>query len=279
MFGAFFVFAILVVGAQLGYRYFATKRRATAAVAATAAAGLHISPEVDEAPPLPFQLFTRGHGRRVRNRAWDPNDPNASVFDYEYTVRSGAGSDSSSRTYRQTVALYAVPFSSPNLSLSRQGFFDRIAVNFGGVDVRVGHPEFDERYRVKCQDEGFARTLLDQRFVDFLMREGRAGEIEIELAGNHVLVATGEQIPPEDFDDLLAYGRRVIAHMPSSLAERSPNQPWTPWAGQVAGSVPAPGAPPAPLPDPGAVIPPPSAPPRPPLAQPPSGHPRSTPIE
>lgn len=278
MFGSVFVFALLVVGAQLGYRYLAAKRRTTAAVAATSAAGLQISPDVDEVPPLPFQMFNRGHGRKVRNRAWDPNDPNASVFDYQYTVRSGAGNDSHSRTYRQTCALYAVPFSSPNLSLSRQGFFDRIAVSFGGADVRIGNPDFDERYRVKCQDEGFARMLLDPRFVDFLMREGRAGEIEIEIAGNHVLVATGEQIPPEDFDDLLAYGRRVIAHMPSVLAERSPNLPYTPWTGQVAPGVP-PAPPTGPLPSPGAVIPPPTAAPRPPLGEPPTGHPRSTPIE
>lgn len=294
MFGSFFVFAIVLVVAQLGYRQFVVKRRTTAAVAATAATGLAVSAEAEDAPPLPFELFNRGHGRRVRNRMWDPKDPNASVFDYQYTVSSGTGDNRSSRTYRQTCAVYAVPFASPGFVLSRQGFLDRIAVSFGGRDVQIGHPEFDERYRVKCQDEAFARAVLDPRFVDFLMREGRGGEIGVELAGNHVLVATGEELPVDQFDELLAYGHRLIGHLPSWLAERAGAPAWTP-GGQVGGQVGGPVGPVGrdPLAAPGAVIPPPGAPPRPPLSAPPGaapapppppatgldGRPRSTPIE
>lgn len=276
MFGMWIVIALVVVGGQLAYRQVALKRRAAAALAATAATGLAVTAETEDAPPLPFEMFNRGHGRRVRNRMWDPKDPTASVFDYEYTVRSGAGDNRSSRTYHHTCAVLAVPFSSPNLSLDKQGFFDRIAIGFGGSDVQIGHAEFDELYRVKCNDEAFARTLLDQRFVGFLLQEGRAGEIGIELAGNHVLVATTTRVDPSEFDDLLAFGHRLIGHLPSALAERSPNQPWAPWPGQAAGA-PAPAAG-SPFEAPGAVIQPPQRPPH-PLSPPTAGPPRSTPIE
>ncbi len=267
MFGMWIVFALLLVGGQLGYRYLSLKRRAAAAVTATSAAGLHISTEVDEAPPLPFELFNRGSGRRVRNRAWDPNDPNASVFDYEYTVRSGSGNNNSSRTYRQTCAVFVVPFASPHLALSKQNFFDRIAIGFGGHDVVIGHPQFDERYRVRCQDEAFARRVLDPRVVQLLLNEGRDGEIGIEISGSHVLVATGEQIDPSQFDDLLAWGHRLIAHLPLAGSDRPPMAP-------------GPMAPPAPRPTPQAMQQ--WDPQQGPMAAsdaPPEDRPRSTPIE
>lgn len=219
------VLIIIVVGGQLAYRQVAARRRTAAALAATAATGLAVNTEVEDPPPLPFALFNRGHGRRVRNRMWDPKDPNASVFDYEFTVSSGTGSDSSSRTYHHTCAVYAVPFSSPNLGLSKQRFFDRIAVGFGGTDVQVGNPQFDELYRVQCKDDAFARALLDPQFVTFLLHEGRADEIIIELAGSHVLVATTSRIEPTEFDDLLAWGHRLVAQLPPMRGDRPPTPP------------------------------------------------------
>jgi len=225
MFGTFFVIAIVVVGGQLAYRYLVTKQRSAATVAATAATGLAIAAESDDAPPLPFDLFHRGHGRRVRNRVWDPKDPNASVFDYQYTVTSGTGQNRSSRTHRQTCAVYSLSFSAPSLALWKQGFFDKVAVSFGGTDIVIGDAPFDELYRVKCQDEAFARAVLDQRFVSFLLHEGQGGEVRVEMSGPHLLLTTGDEIPPDQFDDLLALGHRLIDHLPAALTGGPPSAP------------------------------------------------------
>lgn len=161
---------ILAFVGQVAYTYLRARRRARAAVAASAANGLAVVLQSEDPPPLPFALFQRGEDRKIRNRTWDPRNPSASVFDFRYSVTSGGHDDHSTRTYRQTCAVYALPFSAPAFALTHVGFVDTAGNGPGITDVVVGDARFDASYRVACRDQAFARGVLDQGVVDFLLQ-------------------------------------------------------------------------------------------------------------
>jgi len=214
------ILAVLLVIASIAllwYRVVATKQRSAAAATASAATGLVLAPSGDDVLALPFPMFHLGYGRSVRNRMSDPNDPGATVFDHHYTVGTGTGTHRSSTTTRQTCAVHQLPFAAPLTAVSRRGLPARLTHHLGLPDVVVGHVAFDEMYSVKSADVSFTRTLLDRQLVDFFLREGQGGSVHVELAGNHLLVTTGGEIPPEQFHHLLAFGRRLLPLLPALL--------------------------------------------------------------
>ncbi len=220
MFGMLPYIVVIVVGAlvtQFLYTYLRARRRARAAVAATAANGLVVVLHSEDPPSLPFALFQRGEDRKIRNRMWDPSNPSASVFDYRYSVTSGGHDDRSTHTYRQTCAAYSLPFSAPAFALTHVGFVERSGVDPGSTDLVVGDARFDATYRVACRDQNFVRGVLDRDFVAFMLREAPGAPVRVEMRGPHLLLTTGRELPPDQFAGLLAFGHRVIGHLPAAI--------------------------------------------------------------
>lgn len=212
------VLAVIVVAGGLLWKQFQHRLRASAAGAVTAQQGLRHRPGSSDAPSLPFRQFQNGMLHKIRNQMWSDDAPNASVFEHHWTRMGNGRTD----TFRTTCAVYPLPFIARSTTLSPQGWVADIAASFGAADIVIGQQEFDARYVVQSNDEVFARTLLDQRLVGFLLRgepvEGH--QVHVELEGAMMLVWISRYIEAHQLPDLLAWGHALIEQMPSVLAER-----------------------------------------------------------
>lgn len=91
------------------------------------------------------------------------------MISFTHTWRTGKeGSRFSRKRYAHVIALDEEA-SEPRLQLSPEDWRDRVQKLFGGQDVQLGNPAFDEAWRVRASDDVFARRVLDPRFMSMLM--------------------------------------------------------------------------------------------------------------
>jgi len=212
---------IIVVGVPL-YVWFAwrqNQKRKERARAVAAAAGLNIDVDTKSPPPAPFDLMQRGRSRKVSFHMW-PTGSQDSVFHYRYTTGSGK----SQRTFRFTCALIDVAFNAPHLTIGPEGFWSNLGQMVGIRDIELESPEFNERYRVSCDDERFAVTLLDHQMIAWLLSDSSgSGSIRFELLGSQLL-CIGDPLDIEEMPGMLAWAAQIRQHMPKVLVELYPRR-------------------------------------------------------
>lgn len=213
------VFIAVAIGVA-GYLWFAhqqnEKRKAHARQVA-AAAGLNIDLDTKDPPPTPFNLMEKGRSRRVTYHMWATGSSD-SVFHYRFTTGSGKNST----TWRYTCALVTLPFDAPHLTIGPEGFWSNLGQMIGIRDVEIESPAFNERYRVSCDDERFAVTLLDHQMIAWMMSDASGGgSIRFELFGNSLL-CINEPIDVEQMPGMLAWASQTRQHFPPVLTELYP---------------------------------------------------------
>ncbi|GAA1865291.1 DUF3137 domain-containing protein [Myceligenerans crystallogenes] len=91
------------------------------------------------------------------------------MISFTHTWRTGKeGSRFSRKRYAHVIALDE-DAAEPRLELTPEGWRDKIQKVFGGQDVQLGNPAFDDAWRVRASDDVFARRVLDPRFMSMLM--------------------------------------------------------------------------------------------------------------
>lgn len=202
-------------GAYRWVKHVEAKRNALA-VATAHAAGLALELK----PPLPpqngFDLFDRGRARTARYRMARP-DGNGTVFIYQYTTGSGK----SQRTWVNMCTLVPLPFNAPHTTIGGQGFWSEVGQLVGIRDIEVESTSFNDRFKVKGDDERFAVTLLDQPTIAWMLREPRLSEVHLELSGPLLLCYfTSQEIPR--MPEFLDWSIKAATHFPSVLASLYP---------------------------------------------------------
>lgn len=212
----FFVVAAVVGGvAYLAYRY--EQRKRAAAVALAHSKGYEID-VADKAPPgLPFDLFELGSGRRISYQIWRPGEHD-SAFQYRYTTGSGKNK----QTHRRSCTLVQLPFTCPHMTIGPEGFWSAIGRAVGIRDVEVESPEFNRRYRVRCADERFAVTLLDQQVIAWMLSpQSGNGSVKFEFGGRWML-CFGDDVPFEQLFGYLDWSKHARGVLPSVLTSLYP---------------------------------------------------------
>lgn len=139
--------------------------------------------------PLPATDVLRGEVSGMR------------VISFTHTWRTGtAESKVSRKRYAHVVALDEDP-GEPRLELTPEGWRDKLQKAFGGQDVQLGNPAFDDAWRVRASDDGFARRVLDPRFMSMLMLPDYQ-RTRIRVDGPSVLLWTSGRTSPENLDQL-----------------------------------------------------------------------------
>jgi hypothetical protein len=212
------VVILIAVGVPLylWFMWHLNQRRNERARAVAASAGLNIDLDSKDPPPAPFDLFERGRSRRVSFHMWATGGQD-SVFRYRYTTGSGK----SRQTHRCTCALIDVPFNAPYLTIGPEGFWSNLGQIVGIRDIEVESPEFNDRYRVKCDDERFAITLVDHRMIAWMLGDGGAGAVRFELLGRQLLCISDE-LDIEQMPGMLGWTARIRQHLPAVLTELYP---------------------------------------------------------
>ena len=128
------------------------------------------------------------------------------IFDAQYTVSTGK----SSHTYYYSIATVDTGQHLPELALHHESLWDKMKKWFGKDDLQIGNEQFDKRYRVECNDEAFARSLIMSEMQDRLMVSNYAGQF---ITGGKVVVMKLGWAQPAEFAQMLDHA--------SFIAERA----------------------------------------------------------
>ncbi len=186
------LFAIGVAVQQIRAR----RARVRAVVALAPRIGFTFSSaDVDHIVDMPFTLFSRGDGRRVElvvsgTHAGLP----MRMFDYWYYDEASDGRGSRSRSYhRFTCGLVTIPAACPRLRIGHENFVTRFGDHLGLRDVELEYDDFNRRFRVKCDDQTFAFSLLDGKMMQWLLDSDTFDTVEVD--GPWVLLAAPKLEP------------------------------------------------------------------------------------
>lgn len=91
------------------------------------------------------------------------------MISFTHTWRTGKEDARFSRKKYAHVIALDEDAAEPRLELTPELFKDKIQKLFGGQDVQLGNPAFDDAWRVRASDDVFARRVLDPRFMSMLM--------------------------------------------------------------------------------------------------------------
>jgi hypothetical protein len=201
------VLAVVVVAAFLGLLVWLwikvssrfQQRRVQKIQAALSGLGFTLREDHDELVRLVglFKIGQRGDWRQVLNAFESalPANGSTQLMDYYFQVGSGK----SRRGLRQTLALiFDKQRELPAFVLAPEGFFSRVAQNFGAKDIDFdAYPKFSGMFKLQGDDESAVRAL----FTPAVMEEfERHPEITLEGQGGYVLVfRAGKRIKPENF--------------------------------------------------------------------------------
>lgn len=110
---------------------------------------------------LDFQLFKKGHNRKICPMIMVEHDDLefTSVFDYTYTISTG----NSSRIYRQTVFFrYSKALALPHFLMVPEKWYHRLGNYFGMQDIDFEqYPDFSGSYLIQGRDEEYIRYHFD----------------------------------------------------------------------------------------------------------------------
>jgi hypothetical protein len=215
---AVFVVLLLVGGlVAAGFAYLRYRNRQARILAVRALArriGFSFSiDDVERVTDMPFVLFSKGDGRKADLVcAGVHNGMPLKLFDYVYWEDSTDGQGHHSRTYsRFTCAILQIPAACPGLCLTHEDLLTRLGSHVGFHDVELEYDDFNRRFRVKCDDQKFAFTLLDGEMMQWLLE---ADSFEaLELVGPWVLLAAN-QLEPARWPDLGTWLDQWHAHVP-----------------------------------------------------------------
>ncbi len=201
--------------AVFAYVQYRLKQKRIAALRAVAAGiGFELSlTDPGDVLSLGFSLLDEGDGRGVESfMTGERGGTPIECFDYWYYDESTSSKGRRSRTYhRYTCALLTIDAFAPHLRLGRESFLTRIGNAVGLDDVELEYEEFNKEFRVKCEDQRFAFSVLDGQMMEWLLR---APEFEVaEIVGPHVLLACG-RLAPEAWPSLMAFVGDLHGHVP-----------------------------------------------------------------
>jgi hypothetical protein len=221
-FAAVIVVALLVAGGVWYFQFQLRQKRIANLMLTAQRLGFEFSvDDVDNTIGYPFDLFSRGDGQGIENVMWgERNGVPTRAFDFWYFDESTDSKGRRSRSYhRFTCATMTIAADCPQLRIGHEGFFSRLGSAIGFKDVELEYDDFNREYRVHCDDQKFAFSLLDGRMMEFLLQ---VSSIEaLEIVGPFVLVATSK-LASDDWPALVETAEQFHEHIPNVV--------WTTWA-------------------------------------------------
>ncbi len=210
IFVAAVVLGLVLVGFSAWYQYATRQARIRAVASVAQGIGFSFSyRDADHIVDLPFGLFTkRGDKRRVELVISGTHDGvPIRMFDYWYVVQSGR-----SRTYhRFTCAVATIPAACPRLRLGHENVLTRLGDDIGLGDVQLEFDDFNRRFRVKCDDQKFAFSLLDGGMMQWLLDAADFASVEVD--GPWILLAQ-PKLEPARWLDLGTWLGQFVRQIP-----------------------------------------------------------------
>jgi len=246
---------LLAVLGVLGWRALKSVRRAARhdeVPAVAAAKGLeYAAADSFGSLGVAFPLFREGDGRQIENVMWrdgDLADEHAApthVFDYGfYRVHRDRYGRETQSWHWFTCALAQPNGSFPTLRVVDKTVVGDVLDHLEGEPITYESEEFNQTFRVTCDDRRFASAFIDPRMMELLLET--KGAVGVETMGRFVLLVS-HQVPPDEMPILLGLADELVERIPGAVWELYPKT--APAADAETAPPPSPLPPPASLDD------------------------------
>ena len=207
----------VITAAILGH--LAARRRIEALAALAARLGLGFSEERDHALAQRLSFLDKldqGSNRYVHNRlggTWQGHEVMA--FDYHYETYSHSNKGGR-RTHHHPLSVFTLvlPRSFPELLISPEGFFSKIAQAFGYDDIDLESAEFSGAFCVRSRDKKFAYDVCHPRMMEYLLAHR---DLTIEFDGNVLALVFDSRLDVEQIEFRLRQLVEIRRLMPDYL--------------------------------------------------------------
>ncbi len=169
----------------------------------------------------PFSLLQKGDGRGVENVMWGFwHELEVRAFDYWYYQESSDSEGHRHKSYHRFNCLITlVEAQCPQLQISEEDLFTRLADVLTFRDIEFESEEFNRRFTVKGSDERFATAFCDARMMDWLLRHGEG--YAFEVVGDRLLCWT-KRVRPAEIVHLLGTAKTFREQIPAVVSALYP---------------------------------------------------------
>ncbi|MEC9091118.1 MAG: hypothetical protein VX438_00325 [Planctomycetota bacterium] len=179
------IIALLTIGSAIYSVYWAKKRREAMATLAETLQ-LDYKPGRDGGVASRFEFLNKlakGSNRYASNAiSGNYRGHSILVFDYHYETQS-TNSKNHRKTHHHHFSFFILQMehSFPELVISREGFFSKVAQWFGCDDIDFESAEFSKKFVVRCADKKFAYDICNPQMIDYLLDHQ---DLQVEIDKN-----------------------------------------------------------------------------------------------
>lgn len=202
---------IFFIGSLI-FTYFYEKKRSEALELIAQSLGFSFSKsgrETTKSMHESFDLFSKGHSRKLRNEIWGNNKKNrVSIFGYSYSQSNG----NNSTTYSQTVlSIENCELNFPKFELKPENTLHKIGQVFGYQDIDFeSFPVFSKEYLLRGNDEVKIRALFTPEVISFFETNQN---IHIEAHRNTIIFyKPSKRCKPDEIKEFYQQGQVVLAN-------------------------------------------------------------------
>jgi hypothetical protein len=186
---AIVLFVALIIAVAV-YAHLAARQRRDDLAALAARLGLQFKEEHDHrmAEQLEFlRRFDEGANRYAFNRLGGQYQGHeVSAFDYHFETYSSTKNGTQTHHHFLSVLTLRLPRLFPELHISPEGLFSKIAQAFGYDDIDLESAEFSRAFCVRSRDKKFAYDVCHAQMMEYLLARR---DLAIEFDGNVLALA------------------------------------------------------------------------------------------
>jgi len=164
---------------------------------------------------LPF--VGQGSNRYLRHRMrGEHGGHRLQIGEYHYQVTTSNGKTSSTQHYYSTLVMLQPPFPLKDLSIRREGLFDKMKAAFGWDDIDFASAEFSRAFHVSAPDRDWAFAVIQPRTMDLLMR---TRGMEFHLRRGWLVVRTKGSMELGELPGMIRTAEAILQEIPGFVRE------------------------------------------------------------
>lgn len=221
------VIGLAVYGAVTGYRKNQLRKAAIAAFVAARGLGYSAS---DPARTAIFAShpFGMGDNRRATDLVWgDLNGVTFETFAYSYeTHTTDSKGNRQTTTHRYQVTWLPLRAAVSTMRLTSDNAVLRLFAKMGARDLKVESNDFNDRWKVWCDDERLGHAMLTPRMIDRFLQPDVAGRGFV-FEGAALMSYRQGVGDPAEIERVVAILNEIVGLIPEFLLEGPEGSPAT----------------------------------------------------
>ncbi|MCF7958533.1 MAG: hypothetical protein K9M57_08810, partial [Phycisphaerae bacterium] len=137
------------------------------------------------------------------------------AFDYHYETHS-TDSKGHRKTHHHRFSFFTLSLEMhfPELKISREGFFSKVAQAFGYDDIDFESHEFSRKFCVRSKDKKFAYDVCNAQMIDYLLDHD---DLNIEIERDTLAICFTKCLDAEEIEPNLQRLLKIRELMPNYL--------------------------------------------------------------